>query len=194
MHSMQNAWLQFGKIPKRLFLGWLFSYTLSMQIPHITLLLFSELPWALEAAAPPSVVASLAVSLTQTRCNQCTRLKPALIHIKMPALGCLHNKPVQSWQMSEQLQVSASSSLEKHWDESPWLQRKPVKKKIYIYKYILNQWNPLPIVCCSWLLSARRPTPFSEFELLAPDLPHSCLDMAPACRRAGSEPLLLTGG
>lgn len=84
MHSMQNAWLQLGKIPKRLFLSWFFSYTLSMQIPHVTLPISFEFPWALAAAAPPPVAASLAVSFTRTHFNQCTCLRLNLnSHIEM---------------------------------------------------------------------------------------------------------------
>lgn len=66
MHSKQKEWLQFGKIPKTRRRESAFSYTLSMQIPQVTFLLWrkasmsSTFPWVFEAAAaPPSSVISL---------------------------------------------------------------------------------------------------------------------------------------
>ena len=62
--------MQFGKIPKTRVLGSGFSYTLSMQIPQVTFLLWrkasvsSAFPWALDeavaaAAEAPCTVVSL---------------------------------------------------------------------------------------------------------------------------------------
>lgn len=68
IHCRQNEWLQFGSIPKTLSPGFIFSYTLSMQMPQVTSLLWrkelvsSPFTWVPEAAAAAAAPSSGALS------------------------------------------------------------------------------------------------------------------------------------
>lgn len=143
MHCKQKEWLQFGKIPNKWFLGSAFSYTLSMQMPQVTFLLWRKLsisstaPWLLEAAAaaaPPSSVVSLEeVSWTQTlQSVQASWVQLGLITSVSCGKITLKkiSKPAHFFHhMLEQL-LSSGPIPKKQWDKSQYLQIKKKKKKV----------------------------------------------------------------